>query len=67
MYSILYYCTNSRLTWNGSIGFIYFGVVSNQFRSRPLHIACESGLSDVAVKLIESKAAIDAVDSVGTE
>ena len=32
-----------------------------------LHRACEEGLSDVAVKLIENKAAIDAVDKVGIE
>ena len=32
-----------------------------------LHRACEEGLSDVAVKLIENKAAIDAGDGVGIE
>ena len=32
-----------------------------------LHRACEDGLSDVAVKLIENKAAIDAEDAVGIE
>ena len=32
-----------------------------------LHRACEEGLSDVAIKLIENKAAIDAVDEVGIE
>ena len=67
MYSILYYCTNSRLIWNASIDFIYFGVVSNQDQWTPLRYACEKGLSDVAVKLIENKAVIDAVDEVGIE
>ena len=67
MYSILYYCTNSRLIWNASIDFICFGVVSNQDQKTPLHYACEKGLSDVAVKLIENGAAIDAVDKVGIE
>ena len=33
----------------------------------PLHCACKEGLSDVAVKLIENGAAIDAVDKVGIE
>ena len=67
MYSILYYCTNSRLILNASIDFICFGVVSNQYGKTPLHYACEEGHSDVAVKLIENKAAIDAVDKVGRE
>ena len=31
----------------------------------PLHFACQNGYSDVAVKLIEKGAAIDAVDKVG--
>ena len=65
MYSILYYCTNSRLILNASIDFIWFGVVSNQYNMTQLHKACEKGLSDVAVKLIENKAAIDSVTKVG--
>ena len=67
MYSILYYCTNSRLILNASIDFICFGVVSNQYQKTLLHYACEKGLSDVAVKLIDNKAAIDAGDGVGRE
>ena len=68
MYSILYYyCTNSRLIWNASINFNWFGVVSNQYQKTPLHYACEEGHFDVAVKLIENGAAIDAVDKVGIE
>ena len=65
MYSILYYCTNSRLILSASIDFICFGVVYNQNQCTPLHYACEKGHSDVAVKLIENGAAIDAVDTVG--
>ena len=67
IYSILYYCINSRLIWNAFIEFICFGVVSNQYKKTPLHYACEKGHSDVAVKLIENKAAIDVVDWVGIE
>ena len=67
MYSILYYCTNSRLILNASIDIICFDVVSNQFSATPLHYACEKGLSDVAVKLIENGAAINAKTTVGIE
>ena len=61
-------CTNRTLILNADIDFICFDVVSNQYNQKtPLHYACEKGLSDVAVKLIENKAAIDAVDPVGIE
>ena len=53
--------------WNGDIDFICFDVVLNQRGWTPLHYACQKGLSNVAVKLIENKAAIDAVDGVGIE
>ena len=46
---------------------LFVGVVSNQLEKTPLNIACENGHSDVAIKLIENKAAIDAVDKVGIE
>ena len=67
MYSVLHYCTNSTLISNACIDFTCFGVVSNQNQTTPLHYACDNGLSDVAVKLIENGAAIDAKDKVGIE
>ena len=67
MNGILYNCTNSTLILNADIDFICFDVVYDQYQKTPLHYACIYGHSDVAVKLIESKAAIDAVDEVGIE
>ena len=55
------------LIWNGDIDFLGFGVVLNQDVNTPLHLACDKGLSDVAVKLIENGAAIDAANKVGIE
>ena len=55
------------LIQNGDIDFICFGVVLNQDGNTPLYYACQEGLSEVAVKLIEKGAAIDAKDEVGIE
>ena len=55
------------LIWNGDTDFICFGVLLNQDGNTPLLYACYSGLSDLAVKLIENGAAIDAKDAVGIE
>ena len=52
---------------NGDTDFICFGVVLNQDGWTPLHYACEKGLSDVAVKLIEKKATVDVKNKVGIE
>ena len=55
------------LIWNGDTDFICFGVILNQDGDTPLLCACYSGLSEVAVKLIEKKATVDVKNSVGIE
>ena len=62
-----YFYKQDTLIQNCDIDFICFGVLLNQDRNTPLIVACENGHSDLAVKLIENGAAIDAKDTVGIE